>query len=726
MTTTGDRIYPFTGIVGMADLKLALLLNAVSPAIGGVLVRGEKGTAKSTMVRGLAALLPPVPVIPGCPYSCDPAAPDPSCPAGPHPIAPEAPIALEAPAELRHVTLAELPVGATEDRLTGSLDIERVLTAGTTAFSPGLLAAAHRGVLYVDEVNLLHDHLVDLLLDAAALGVNYVEREGVSVRHASRFLLVGTMNPEEGELRPQLLDRFGLTVQVTASHDPAERAEVVRRRLAFEADPAGFADRFAADTAALAGQVAAARARLPQVELSDAGLHQICAVCGAFGVDGMRADLVTARTAIALAAWYGRDLVTEEDIRTAARLALPHRRRRDPFDAPGLDEQALDEALREASQDSAQPEADSAQPEADSAQPEADSAQPEADSAQPETDSGQPEGPQDPDDDPDPHGPGRPDGPGPDSSGETSADLSSPSSAQTTASAQTPPVAPAAPFRARLLTVPGTGEGAPGRRSATRGPFGRTVEARIPRDRPFALHLPATIRAAALRVPHAPALTPAPGATPIRRPAASRRVRLTAADLREAVREGKEGNLVLFAVDASGSMAARQRMRAVKGAVLSLLLDAYQRRDKVGLVTFRGTGAELALPPTSSVEAAARRLASLPTGGRTPLAAGLAKAARVLAAERLRDPRRRPLLVVVTDGRATSGSDADLMRAAAMLAGVASVVVDCEASVVRLGLAERLAVLLGGSLFRLDELDAGSSGSALATVARQMTGGRVA
>src|ERR1035438_7054228 len=202
MTTTGDSIYPFTGIVGMADLKLALLLNAVSPAIGGVLVRGEKGTAKSTMVRGLAALLPPVPVVPGCPYSCDPAAPDPSCPAGPHPGPhPGEPAAVE----LRPVTLAELPVGATEDRLTGSLDIERVLTAGTTAFSPGLLAAAHRGVLYVDEVNLLHDHLVDLLLDAAALGVNYVEREGVSVRHASRFLLVGTMNPEEGELRPQLL-----------------------------------------------------------------------------------------------------------------------------------------------------------------------------------------------------------------------------------------------------------------------------------------------------------------------------------------------------------------------------------------------------------------------------------------------------------------------------------------------------------------------------------------
>ena len=279
--------------------------------------------------------------------------------------------------------------------------------------------------------------------------------------------------------------------------------------------------------------------------------------------------------------------------------------------------------------------------------------------------------------------------------------------------------------------MPGVGEGAPGRRSAARGPFGRTVGARVPQDRPFALHLPATVRAAVVRGPHAADAPAAPVPAfhaphtmivassgqiapetghdhGIAQPAPARRVRLAPADLRQAVREGREGNLVLFAVDASGSMAARQRMRAVKGAVLSLLLDAYQRRDKVGLVTFRGAGAELALPPTSSVEAAARRLTSLATGGRTPLAAGLAKAARVLAAERLRDPRRRALLVVVTDGRATSGSDADLTRAAAMLAGVASVVVDCETSILRLGLAERLAVQLGATLFRLDELEAGA------------------
>src|SRR5215469_12128675 len=568
----------------MEDLRLGLVLNAVSPGIGGVLVRGEKGTAKSTMVRALAAILPDVTVVAGCRFSCDSAAPDPACPDGPHEPG--------AGTLTRPARLVELPVGASEDRLMGALDIERALTEGVKAYEPGLLAAAHRGVLYVDEVNLLHDHLVDLLLDAAALGVNYVEREGVSVRHASRFLLVGTMNPEEGELRPQLLDRFGLTVQVTASQDPAERAEVVRRRLAFEADPGGFAARFSAATATLAGQVAAARGRLPGVGLPDAALRQICAVCGAFGVDGMRADLVTARTAIALAAWHGRDTVTEEDIRTAARLALPHRRRRDPFDAPGLDEQALDEALREASAD-----------------------------PDPGPEPPDPDGPDD-----------APDG-GPGGLPDPSTPQQPQQSQQLTDAPPSAPVSPTAPFRARLLTVPGVGEGAPGRRSAARGPFGRTVAARFPQDRPFPLHLPATIRAATVRA--APAsramiVSSSGQIAPktvhdheVAQPSRARRVGIGPADLREAVREGREGNLVLFAVDASGSMAARQRMRAVKGAVLSLLLDAYQRRDKVGLVTFRGAGAELALPPTSSVEAAARRLASLATGGRTPLAAGL-------------------------------------------------------------------------------------------------------
>src|ERR1700733_14645971 len=321
----------------MDDMRLALILNAISPAIGGVLVRGEKGTAKSTAVRALTAVLPPVEIVPGCRFSCSPASPDPQCPDGPHPAS--------AAGQLRLTRLVELPVGATEDRLTGSLDLGRALTEGVTSFQPGLLAAAHRGVLYVDEVNLLHDHLVDLLLDAAALGTSYVERDGVSVRHEARFLLVGTMNPEEGELRPQLLDRFGLTVEAAAPRDPASRAEVVRRRIAFDANPAAFAARFGSAEAELAAAIAAAQARLPLVVLDDAALERIAGVCASFDVDGLRADIVIARTAAAHAAWRGGLTGRREDIRVASRLALPHRRRRNPFDAPGLDEQQLDDAL---------------------------------------------------------------------------------------------------------------------------------------------------------------------------------------------------------------------------------------------------------------------------------------------------------------------------------------------------------------------------------------------
>ncbi|MCW2616206.1 MAG: putative magnesium chelatase, partial [Frankiales bacterium] len=345
--------YPFSAVVGLDDLRLALVVNAVSPAVGGVLVRGEKGTAKSTVVRALAALLPAVRVVAGCRFSCDPADPDPRCPDGPHG---------PADAESRPARLVELPVGASEDRLVGSLDLEKALTTGVSAYEPGLLAGAHRGVLYVDEVNLLHDHLVDLLLDAAALGTSYVEREGVSVQHAARFLLVGTMNPEEGELRPQLLDRFGLTVEVAATRDPVERADVVRKRLAYEADPSGFAALYAAADADLAQRITVARDRLTTVVLSDRALQEVTTVCAAFDVDGLRADLVTAKAAMALAAWAGRDEVTTEDVRTAARLALPHRRRRTPFEAPGLDEQQLDDALDSVPpdpfQDRAAPEGD--------------------------------------------------------------------------------------------------------------------------------------------------------------------------------------------------------------------------------------------------------------------------------------------------------------------------------------------------------------------------------
>ncbi|MER6731764.1 putative cobaltochelatase [Streptomyces puniciscabiei] len=658
--------FPFTAVVGQDDLRLALLLNAVSPAVGGVLVRGEKGTAKSTAVRALSALLPEVAVVPGCRFSCDPAAPDPSCPDGPH----EPGGGTERPARM-----VELPVGASEDRLVGALDIERALAEGVKAYQPGLLADAHRGILYVDEVNLLHDHLVDLLLDAAAMGASYVEREGVSVRHAARFLLVGTMNPEEGELRPQLLDRFGLTVEVAASREPEQRVEVVRRRLAYDDDPAGFAARWAEEEASVRQRIVAARQLLPQVRLGDGALRQIAATCAAFEVDGMRADIVMARTATALAAWAGRTDVLAEDVRQAALLALPHRRRRNPFDAPGLDEDKLDETLEEFSGES-------------------------------------------PDDDPDPGGPGGGGGqPAPDAGprgGDTGARPEEGDGGQPQPSGAGAGEQPAArasePFRTKVLSVPGIGEGAAGRRSRARTEQGRTTGARRPQGALTKLHLAATVQAAA---PHQRARGRSGPGLVIRRD-----------DLRQATREGREGNLVLFVVDASGSMAARQRMSAVKGAVLSLLLDAYQRRDKVGLVTFRGASAEVALPPTSSVEAAAARLQSLPTGGRTPLAAGLLKAHEVLRVERLRDPARRALVVVVTDGRATGGPEPVALagRAARLFAaeGVASVVVDCESGPVRLGLAGQLAGELGGTAVTLDELRADS----IAGLVKEVQGNR--
>lgn len=575
----------------------------------------------------------------------------------------------------RAARTVELPVGASEDRLVGALDIERALSEGVKAFEPGLLADAHRGILYVDEVNLLHDHLVDLLLDAAAMGASYVEREGVSVRHAARFLLVGTMNPEEGELRPQLLDRFGLTVEVAASRDTDQRVDVVRRRLAHDDDPVAFAARWADEESALRERIVAARALLPRVVLGDGVLRQIAATCAAFEVDGMRADIVMARTATALAAWAGREEVLAEDVRQAALLALPHRRRRNPFDAPGLDEDKLDDTLREAAED---------------------------------RNDGEGEG----DNDPDPDGP-HPDGPGDggDNGGGGGAppqadgsDTPGPAHEGSTdapgrsAGAEQQPVASAEPFRTKMLSVPGLGEGAAGRRSRARTEHGRTTGSRRPQGALTKLHLAATVQAAA---PHQHARGRSGRGLVVRRD-----------DLRQATREGREGNLVLFVVDASGSMAARQRMSAVKGAVLSLLLDAYQRRDKVGLVTFRGKDAEVALPPTSSVDAAAARLESLPTGGRTPLAAGLLKAHDVLRVERLRDPSRRPLLVVVTDGRATGGPEPVALAGRAgrlhRSEGTASVVMDCESGIVRLGLAAQLARDLGGTAVTLDELRADS------------------
>jgi len=581
--------YPLSAIVGQDDLKLALLLHAVDPKLGGVLIRGEKGSGKSTAARALAPLL-----------------------------------GEDAP-------FVELPIGATEDRVVGTLDLEGALLEGRSRLRPGLLAAAHGGVLYVDEVNLLADHLVDVLIDAAAFGVNRIERDGLTAEHPSRFVLVGSMNPEEGELRPQLLDRFGLAVEVRAPRDPELRTEVVRRRLAFDADPDGFAERFEQDEEGLRSAIAGAAAILGDVSVPDDVLALTSRLCAELDAEGLRADLVLARGAAAAAALDGRKEATADDVVRLAPLALAHRRRRGPLDAPGLSADELTEALERA--------------------------ETEADSEEDGT-----------------------------------------SQAGTTPSpGSQDPRPPASGLSTGLKTQ--RPSGVLGRRNRGPADRGGIVAARPSPEGVTDIAMAATVQAAAAR------RMAAEGAGPV----------VERADLRQAVRESRTANLVVLCVDASGSMGAPTRMEAAKGAAVSLLLDAYQRRDRVALVTFAGEEAKLVLRPTGSVEVARSRLAELPTGGRTPLGAGLRAALDVARSARHRDPDRRPVIVVVTDGRATwadltGGTDpfAAALSAAGDIAaaGIEALVVDVESGDIRLGLARQLADAMGAAYTALPELAA--------------------
>jgi magnesium chelatase subunit I len=322
--------FPFSAIVGQEEMKLAILSAAIDPTIGGVLVFGDRGTGKSTAVRALAALLPKMRVVVGCPYGCDPAAVATLCEvcrAGKNKREPKS--------SLVPVPVVDLPLGATEDRVVGALDLERALSQGVKAFEPGLLARAHRGFLYIDEVNLLEDHLVDLLIDVAASGENVVEREGLSVRHPARFVLVGSGNPEEGELRPQLLDRFGLSVEVKTPTDLAQRIDVVRRRDAFERDPAAFTAEWKKDEERLRRRILAGRARLASVQVPDAALERAAQLCMRLGTDGLRGELTLIRAARAVASFDGDETVGDKHLKRVAAPALRHRLRRDPLDEAG-------------------------------------------------------------------------------------------------------------------------------------------------------------------------------------------------------------------------------------------------------------------------------------------------------------------------------------------------------------------------------------------------------
>ncbi|NQU08666.1 MAG: ATP-binding protein [Candidatus Abyssubacteria bacterium] len=335
--------FPFTAIVGQEKMKLALVLNAINPRLSGVLIRGEKGTAKSTAVRSLAVLLPTLKVVKGCPFHCDPD--------DPHKVCIKCRENLDQDTELetdeRQTFVINLPVNATEDRVVGTLDLEYAIKKGEKRFEPGVLADANRGILYVDEVNLLDDHIVDVLLDSAAMGVNSIEREGVSYTHPAEFILVGTMNPEEGELRPQLLDRFGLCVQIEGISDPQQRVEVVRRWVGFEEDPKAFIEEWKDAEAELRDKIVRARELLPEVRISEDLLNKIAQISIEIGVDGHRADIIMMKTAKTAAALHQRTEVTYEDLEESADMALQHRVRRRPFEEVVLDRERIAALLRQ-------------------------------------------------------------------------------------------------------------------------------------------------------------------------------------------------------------------------------------------------------------------------------------------------------------------------------------------------------------------------------------------
>jgi len=666
-STNSEARFPFTAIVGQTAMKRALLLNAVNPKIGGVLVRGKKGTAKSTAVRSLAALLPEVTVVQGCPYNCSPEDRQGLCGRC-------EPGNYDAQTVVRQIPIVDLPVGATEDRLVGSLDIEEAIKTGNRVFEPGLIAATHRGILYIDEVNLLNDHLVDILLDAAAMGRNYVEREGISITHRSEFILVGTMNPEEGDLRPQLLDRFGLAVEVEGRFSPEERQQVVKRRIAYEADPQAFMAEWQQAEQGERARVSRSQELLPQVNVSDDILALITSICAEYDIDGMRGDIVMYKTAATIAAYEDRTEVNAEDVREAANLALLHRQRRQPFQQPNLATEQLDSMVDDfQGQDRQREPQDSSQ---NDKQGEGDSEP--SDLSPPDLESDEP-------DQPDPKDPDT--GPGP--------------------LGQEQQFEVGDPFAVRTLNVKPPDKRsrrASGRRNVTitDSSAGRYVRSKLPEGKASGLALDATLRAAA---PHQLGRR--------ERTESQNAVLIESHDIRVKVRESRSGSLVLFVVDASGSMGAQRRMVAVKGAVMSLLLDAYQRRDRVGMISFRGTSASLMLPPTNSVDLAQVHLAEMPTGGRTPLSAGLFKALEVIETERIKDRDVLPLVVLLSDGRGNvalgQDSPLDEAYAAAGIIGddkIPSVVVDTESGFIRLGMVQPVAEAMGAQYLKLEDLRA--------------------
>ena len=605
-------IYPFSAILGQERLKKALILNLINPKIGGVLITGQRGTAKSTAVRALAALT-----------------------------------------EKKVITL---PLSVSEDRLIGSVDLEQTMKTGKAVYLPGILAEADGQILYVDEVNLLQDHLTDIVLTAHASKENRVEREGISAVRDSRFLLVGTMNPEEGQLRQHFLDQFGLCVVVGSENKPEQRLAIVKARMAFEDDPKAFAKSFAPFEQELRERIEAAANLLPMITATDANRLYIVSKCLEAEVQGHRADLTLEETAKAMAAWNGHTEITKEDIDEAAPYVLLHRRRN--TEQPPEEEETQEQQEQEPQE---QNDTNDAPP-----------------PDQKDSDGPPPQNP--------------PQGRGKD---------------QNFAMGKSFKVADFGHSASRQ-THKGFGKRTTAKSAGKMGRYVYSVQQNLSGD----LALDATIRAAA---PYQ-----------VSRNKNGLAIAIRESDIREKVRQRKYANLLVFVVDASGSMGASQRMTETKGAILSLLKDAYVKRDKVCLIAFRGSDAQVLLPPTRSVDRGVRLLETMAVGGRTPLNHGIAKGMQVIQSELKKNPGVLPYMVMITDGKGNVSIDntlkpkQELMEISEKLRAfpyINTMVLDIERKgAMSFGIAREMALRMGASYQKIETLNAGTIISAIERV----------
>lgn len=645
-------VYPFAALVGQEKMKLALILNAINPQVGGVLIRGEKGTGKSTAVRGLAELLPEIEVVKGCPFNCDPHTISLMCPSCKEKVLSQR---NGIQIEKRRTRVVDLPLGSTEDRLLGCLDIETAIKEGKKSLEPGILADANRGILYIDELNLLDDHVVDVILDSATSGVNVVEREGISFSHPSRFILVGTMNPEEGEVRAQLLDRIALHVPIEGIHQVDERVRITLLRNRFENDPEAFLKECEPENQKLRRKIKKAQKLLPEVVLSDRIQMLLCKMCIELDVEGHRPDVMLAKTAMTLAACHGRKEVSQDDIKEAAEFILPFRIRKNPFGEDEQQEHMFDDIIEQIAE--------------------------EMDKEPPPLDS-----------------PDKPDLEDSEEAKEVQGQVQK---------IGTPVQIPKEINRRKRDRKVRSGSGKRMKTLAT-GRKGRYLKHRIPTEETSDIAFDATVRASAIHQK-----------TRKKKVNNKQFLIVEKEDLREKVRQSKVSTLIVLTVDASGSMGVGNRMEAAKGTIFSLLMDAYQHRDRVAMVAFRGKDGYVLLPPTSGVELAKKLLVNLPTGGKTPLAAGVMKALSLIKNEKRKDPTIVPMLVLISDGRSNISivegvdpmTEIEKLGTMAQEEGIHSIVIDSEVTRQRkfidftFEFAKDIAEYFNAKYFRLDKLN---------------------